>query len=480
MGIADTPWPMRTNSVPATILVVSRCEVLAFNIWQAIEGLSAIQLRIVSDAAEASSVLRDSRVGLVFIHLTEPQDAVGAGGLLRAVAALDRQVSVVLIGEDGQAERGLGLLRQGALNYIERPLDLGRLTALIDSLTVQFRYQLAQQGRVVGVAPQAHAAIDGGFVYDPSAAMGRVLDQVRHVAPVDTTVLIQGETGTGKTRLARVIHDLSPRRGGKLLVVNCAALSATLIESELFGHVKGAFTGADRDRVGKFADAAGGTLFLDEIDALPLELQAKLLRVVDDRVFEPVGSNRSEPMQARLVAASNKPLDREVQAGRFRADLYFRLNVVTFDMPPLREQRSVLAAMIDRFVTEFAARSGRTITGVAPSAMAALLAFSWPGNVRELRNAIERAVALRTGGTIEFDDLPDPVRSYAGPVPAAVVPSDRSATLSEAKETAEATRILTALRKNKNNRLRAAAELGISRMTLYKKLHRYGLINAVI
>ncbi|HET6574293.1 MAG TPA: sigma-54 dependent transcriptional regulator [Fimbriiglobus sp.] len=422
--------------------------------------------------------MTDSRVALVLIHLADPPDADDAGDLLRAVSALDRPVSVVLIGEEGQAERGLGLLRQGALNYLERPLNLGRLASLIDSLTVQARYQLARTVRAPFAVTPAHATCNGDFIYDPSAAMGRVMAQVRHVAPVDTTVLIQGETGTGKTRLARVIHDLSSHRGGRFLVVNCAALSATLIESELFGHVKGAFTGADRDRVGKFADAAGGTLFLDEIDSLPLDLQAKLLRAVDDRVFEPVGSNRSEPVRARLVAASNRPLDREVTAGRFRSDLYFRLNVVTFDMPPLREQGSVLPALIERFVVEFASRAGRAIAGVAPAALSALLAYQWPGNVRELRNAIERAVALRPGGDIELDDLPDAVRASAGP--AAVGPSDRVATLTETKETAEANRILTALKKYKNNRLRAAAELGISRMTLYKKLHRYGLINAVV
>jgi transcriptional regulator with PAS, ATPase and Fis domain len=244
----------------------------------------------------------------------------------------------------------------------------------------------------------------------------------------------------------------------------------------MFGHVKGAFTGADRDRAGKFADAADGTLVLDEVDSLPPELQAKLLRVVEDRVFEPVGSNKSQPMRARLIAAGNRPLDREVEAGKFRADLFFRLNVVTFHVPPLRERLpQAFAAMIEQFVAEFAGRAGRAIPGLTPEARAALEQFSWPGNVRELRNAIERAVALRPEGLIELDDLPDTVRAGVR-LPVSQPPPDAS--LAEAKHSAEATRIADALRKNRNNRLKAAAELGISRMTLYKKLHRYGMFDA--
>jgi len=312
--------------------------------------------------------------------------------------------------------------------------------------------------------------------------MGRLMEQVQRVAPQQTTILLGGETGTGKTRLARLIHEISPRRDQPFLVVNCAALPAELMESEMFGHVKGAFTGADRDRTGKFAEAGRGTLLLDEIDSLPLALQAKLLRVVEERTFEPVGSNHSQPMQARLIVASNRCLEKEVAAGRFRGDLHYRLDVVGFFLPPLRERRELIRPLAERLLAEFAARNGRAVTGITVEAFQALEAYHWPGNIRELRNVVERAVALCPGVEVQLADLTEAVRrpareerpAPAPQSPAVSVPSD--ATLAKIKEEAETARIIEALERNDNNRLRTAAELGISRMTLYKKLHRYGLI----
>jgi two-component system response regulator HydG len=291
-----------------------------------------------------------------------------------------------------------------------------------------------------------------------------------------------GETGTGKTRLARLLHDLSPRRAAPFRVVNCGALAGDLIESEMFGHVKGAFTGADRERPGKFAEAGEGTLLLDEVDALPLSLQAKLLQAVEERVFEPVGSNKTYPIQARLLAASNRVLEREVEAGRFRADLYFRLNVVAFGIPPLRERRQEIARLATNFLNEFAERNARPVRALADEALAALHDYHWPGNIRELRNAIERAVALCPSSVIELADLPDAVRAgtldrladvLRGP---ASFPK-RCSWLATARERGERDHIMAALQKAGNNRLRAAAVLGISRRTLYKKLHRYGLMD---
>src|SRR5262249_42272148 len=219
-----------------------------------------------------------------------------------------------------------------------------------------------------------------------------------------------GETGTGKTRLARLIHELSPRRDQPFLAVNCAALPASLMESEMFGHVRGAFTGADRDRSGKFAEAGSGTLLLDEIDALPLTLQAKLLRVVEERAFEPVGSNKSQAMQARLVVASNRCLEEEAAAGRFRADLYYRLDVVSFFLPPLRDPSDLIRPLVGPLVAEFAARNGRAVSGVSAEALEALEAYGWPGNIRELRNVVERGVALCPGAQVELEDLPAALR----------------------------------------------------------------------
>jgi two-component system response regulator HydG len=321
------------------------------------------------------------------------------------------------------------------------------------------------------------------FLHPATAEMIRLRAQIRLIAPQETNVLLVGETGTGKTRLAGIIHKLSPRRCSPYLVVNCAALSENLIESEMFGHVRGAFTGADRDRTGKFAEVGRGTLLLDEIDSLPLALQSKLLRAVEERVFEQVGSNTSMPIQARLIAASSRPLGGEVAAGRFRADLYFRLSVVEFSLPPLRERLSAIRALAMRFIHELSAHHDRDVRGIAPDAVRILQTHDWPGNIRELRNVLERAVSLCSGPEIQAFDLPDSLRSGAprmiAPLPLQAtagvgqVPGSR---LAQVKKEAEVARIIEALHRNKDNRLRAAEELGISRMTLYKKLHKYGLM----
>ena len=316
---------------------------------------------------------------------------------------------------------------------------------------------------------------------DPDPALAELMAQVHRVAPQDTTLLLAGETGTGKTRLARLVHELSPRRAAPFLVVDCGALSASLVESELFGHAKGAFTGADRDRPGKLAAAAGGTLLLDEVNSLPLPLQAKLLRAVDERVFEPVGCDRPQPVRARLVAATNAPLEPEVAAGRFRADLYYRLNVVGFHLPPLRERPEAVAPLAGRFLREFASRNRPDVTGLTAEALAALCTYRWPGNVRELRNVLERAVALCRGPVVGLRDLPEGVRAGVAAPPARPAASSPAAleeprTLRQSNAEAEVRRIREALQKHRDNRARAAAELGISRLGLYKKLRKYGLL----
>jgi transcriptional regulator with PAS, ATPase and Fis domain len=248
--------------------------------------------------------------------------------------------------------------------------------------------------------------------------MLQIREQVQRIVSQDVTLLLTGETGTGKTRLARLIHELSDRRGEPFLVIDCGAVSPSLAESEMFGHVQGAFTGADRDRPGKLAAARRGTLLLDEINSLPLPLQAKLLRAIDDRTFEPVGSERSQPLRARLMAATNVPLAAEVKAGRFRADLYFRINVVSFFLPPLRQRRASIAPLAHKFFTELAARNRPDLRGLGPEVIRALEAYPWPGNIRELRNLIERAVALAAGPTIELDDLPEALRRETAGGPA--------------------------------------------------------------
>lgn len=314
-------------------------------------------------------------------------------------------------------------------------------------------------------------------------------DQVERVVANDVNILLEGETGTGKTRLARMIHERSPRWKQPFLVVNCGALSESISESELFGHVKGSFTGADRERVGKFAEAGEGTLFLDEVDSLTPGLQAKLLRVIEDRLFEAVGSNHSQTFRARLIVASNRPLAKLVAEGTFRSDLFYRLNVVGFELPPLRQQPDMIPGLVRYFLREFAAHEGLPPLSIEPDAMEILTNASWPGNIRQLRNVLERAVVLRHGMTITRQDFPAPLvhglpeYNVAQPAHADTVdnaPASQSAghahqPLIQSRELFEKERIIAVLKENRNNRSAAARNLGISRVTLYKKIEKYGL-----
>jgi len=316
--------------------------------------------------------------------------------------------------------------------------------------------------------------------------LGDQLARIRRVANQPTTVLLTGETGSGKNVMAKFIHESSPQRSEPFLVVDCGALSGQLIESEMFGHVRGAFTGAERERQGKFAAAGVGTLVLDEINSLPLPLQAKLLRAVEERVFEPVGSNKSERLRARLIAVSNVPLEDEVRRERFRSDLFYRLNVVEFRIPALRERAGAVIPLAHQLLRTSATAACQGVTAIAPAALEALAGYAWPGNVRELRNVIEGASALASGPVIQLVDLPESVRGRTATpvrVPGATgaplfVPQEPAQPLAEPAVITgddETARILAVLRKHNNNRRRAAAELGMSRVSLYKKLHKAGL-----
>jgi len=370
-------------------------------------------------------------------------------------------------------------LKPGVADYLCRPLDLSHLTYLIEMNTIEIRVRSshkaepkAQGNNGLQSLPLNH---DGSFYYMNNEPMADLLLQLQRVASLDTTILLTGETGTGKTQLAAVIHKLSPRGTKPFKSIDCGTLPPQLIESEMFGHVKGAFTGADANRLGIFASAADGTLFLDEIDALPPSLQIKLLRVVEYRIFHPVGSDKQQTLAARLVVASNQPLEREVEAGRFRADLYFRLSVVSFDVPPLRQRRPLVPALAQRFLDDFGQRFDRPINVIDGEAMLTLKNYSWPGNIRELRNLIERAVALSTGPQLTVNDLPAGLNTALMtehtpyPTPTTVhCENDKlqDRPLRVSREFAEQECITKALAQHKNNRQRAAADLGISRMTL--------------
>jgi DNA-binding NtrC family response regulator len=291
------------------------------------------------------------------------------------------------------------------------------------------------------------------------------------VASSRATVLLQGESGTGKELIAKAIHQLSPRAKQPMVSVHCAALAPTLLESELFGHEKGAFTGAHERRVGRIEQAQGGTLFLDEIGEIDASIQIKLLRFLGERTFERVGSNKTLTADVRLVVATNKNLEEMVKAGTFRDDLFFRLNVVKIQLPPLRERAGDVPLLAQTFLREFAEENGKTVSEFTPDAMELLMNYSWPGNVRELRSAIERAVVLSRGEKITARDLPDSVRgSVAGSDPQRLL-ARGDLTVTEAEKQL----IIRALKEMKGNRTLAAKKIGMSRRTLHRKLHTYQL-----
>ncbi len=326
---------------------------------------------------------------------------------------------------------------------------------------------------------ELHQRLDDKFglenLIGQSPAMLEVLDAVRQVAPTPATVLIQGESGTGKELVARAIHQLSPRARQPMVTVHCAALSPSVLESELFGHEKGAFTGAHERRIGRFEQANDGTLFLDEIGEIDASTQVKLLRVLGERTFERVGSSKTLSVDVRLVAATNKPLASLVKSGSFREDLFFRLRVVELWLPPLRERPGDVSLLAVHFLRTIASEYGKPVSDFTLDALQALVRYPWPANVRELRNAIEGAVAMCRGDKITLRDLPPNVRGAAPPggaVPDAVALQAQSTlTLREA----ERQLMIRALQESQGNRTRAASRMGISRRTLHRKLHAYGL-----
>jgi two-component system response regulator HydG len=459
----------------ATVLLISADDDLIDNVRTVSCGIDNLSMEVCANLTDASTQIGREGIEVVLLHLTAGADIQTTALFLNRLAATKRPCAALILADVYRDADAITLLRGGAADYLPLPLDLNKLAFLLDVLTLKTRTVPPTPALNPGAAkPSAHDP----FFYVVAPEMVEMMEQIRRVAPQDTTLLFTGETGTGKTRLARLIHDLSPRREKPFMVVDCGALSSNLIESEMFGHTRGAFTGADRDRQGKFAAVGEGTLLLDEINALPPHLQCKLLRAVDERLFEPVGSNQVQPLRARLIAVSNTPLDQEVIAGRFRPDLYYRLNVVSFYLPPLRDRPTAIVPLCNKFVAEFAAKNRPDIRGLSPQALRALEEYHWPGNIRELRNVIERAVALSEGPVIKFRDLPAVLSA-----PNNVQPGNNRSekgladcTLSETKEEAEIQRISAALSKHRNNRLRAAAELGISRMGLYKKLRKYGLM----
>jgi DNA-binding NtrC family response regulator len=402
-------------------------------------------------------------------------DSASGFDVLKSFQERAAETPVILITAFGDVSGAMAAIQKGAYDYVSKPFNVGELTLTVSRalertrLIEENRAARAQQGdkpphieSIVGAAP----------------AMLDVYKMVARVAPTMSTVLVVGESGTGKELVARAIHTHSPRATGPFVAVNCTALTESLLESELFGHAKGAFTGAVANKRGIFEEAQGGTVFLDEIGDVNAKMQAQLLRVLQEGEIRRVGGTEAIQVDVRVVAATNRELEDEVKAGRFREDLYFRINVVTIRLPPLRERPSDIPLLVEHFLAKYAARERRADAGVAREASALLSRWSWPGNVRELENVIERALALSKDGVILPSDLPPEVAQEAagGPGGGAGAASSTGGIVDDRPTLAELERryIELILRETGGNKKRAAEILGIDRRTLYRTLEREG------
>ncbi|MGZ3427938.1 MAG: sigma-54-dependent transcriptional regulator [Polyangia bacterium] len=400
-------------------------------------------------------------------------DSASGFDVLAAFQQRAAETPVILITAFGDVTGAMAAIQKGANDYVSKPFNVGELTLTVSRalertrLIEENRAARAQQGdkpphieSIVGAAP----------------AMLDVYKMVARVAPTMSTVLVVGESGTGKELVARAIHTHSPRRDGAFVAVNCTALTESLLESELFGHAKGAFTGAVANKRGIFEEAQGGTVFLDEIGDVGAKMQAQLLRVLQEGEIRRVGGTEAIKVDVRVVAATNRELEEEVREGRFREDLYFRINVVTIRLPPLRERPSDIPLLVDHFLAKYAARERRNDAGMAAAAMALLQRYSWPGNVRELENVIERALALSKDGVILPSDLPPEIAEQHAGGGGGAAAAGTGGIVEDRPTLAELERryIELILRETGGNKKRAAEILGIDRRTLYRTLEREG------
>ncbi len=434
-----------------------------------------IDVQTCASGGEALHVYPEFLPHLVFLDV-KMQDMDGLA-TLRALREVDPGAQVVMISGHGTIQTAVEATQLGAYDFLEKPLDTDRI--LLTLRNALEHVDLARENRRLRGAAESQYEIVGS-----SRAIAQVIERIEKVAPTPARVLITGENGTGKELVARAIHALSPRAAAPFVDVNCAAIPSELIESELFGHVKGSFTGAFADRTGKFELADGGTLFLDEVGDMSLAAQAKVLRALEDGVITRVGSEKPVAVDVRVVAATNKVIPAEIAAGRFRKDLLYRLNVVPVEVPPLRSRRGDIPTLIEYFVRQLSQSTGLTPKTFDKEALTRLTAYDWPGNIRELRNAVERLLILAPGdriavtdverlGGIEAHALPAGAESGADAVPQG--DPMRAPTFEAFKEAAERAFLLAKLHENDWNVSETARTLEMPRSNLYKKIERYHL-----
>jgi len=445
------------------VLVVEDEPAQAEAVGEALAGLGYAPL--VAGDGQAGLALFERHDPYVVVTDLKLGGAVDGMGVLEGVSSSMRTCEVVMITAHGSIEICKQALREGAYDYIEKPVDLDLLRTVVKRAVEKVTLERENQR----LASRLEEKFSFSGLVGESPAMLRVLDKVRRAAASDVTVLLRGESGVGKELFARAIHENSPRKSRLFEPVNCAGLSETLLESELFGHVKGAFTGATSDRKGFFAMADGGTLFLDEIGDMPLAMQAKLLRILEDQVVTPVGATRGFQVDVRIISATNQDLAAAVEAGRFRKDLYFRIRQVEIELPSLQERREDIGPLLTHFLREFTATEGAEVRDFTPAAMRALKSYDWPGNVRELRNCVKAMVVLADSEKIDVADLPFEIHQHSSSTDE--LSNLAGVNLNELEKTA----ISRTLEMVNGNREQAAKMLGIGERTLYRKIKEYGL-----
>jgi DNA-binding NtrC family response regulator len=420
---------------------------------------------VCGTADEAMARVKDSHLDVIVTDMN--LDGTDGLDFCSWVSKSRPDIPVIVVTGFGTMATAVSAIRAGACDFITKPLDMDQL-----SLTVgRAIQQSALREEVKRLQEHVLSPKKFGEIVGDSPAMSRVFDLLTRVSDSEATVLVTGESGTGKELVAKALHQRSKRANGPFVAINCAALPETILESELFGHVRGAFTDAKFGKPGLLVTATGGTLFLDEIGEMTPATQIKLLRALQERCVRPVGGDREIPFDARIVAATNRDLEADVAQHRFREDLYYRVNVVRVHVPPLRSRGNDILLIAQSYIERFAAQSSRAVHGLSPQAAEKLLAYEWPGNVRELQNCVERAVALTQFEQITVEDLPEKVTAYRATL--LVLPPENPADLLSLEEL-ERRYVLRVLRAMNGNKSRTASVLGLDRRTLYRRLERYG------
>jgi DNA-binding NtrC family response regulator len=450
------------------ILIAEDSDLTRQQLQQLLEADLAVAVDLAANGREALEALKERPYSLVLTDLRMP--GIGGMELIEEVKKRQLPVTIIVTTGHGSVDEAVQAMKLGATDFLTKPIDLDHLRHVIQRAL----RERTLQDEVAALRDQLNARYSFNNILSKSSGMHAIFELIGNVAQTTSTVLIEGETGTGKEMAARAIHEASPLRSGPMVAINCAAVPETLLESELFGHEKGAFTSAISQRKGRFELANGGTLFLDEVGDVPAAMQAKLLRVLQERRFERVGGTQTVEVDVRVIAATNRPLQRLVREGKFREDLYYRLNVVKIDLPPLRDRPEDIPLLATHFTQKYARRDSAP-KQIAPEAMALLLNHRWPGNIRELENAIERACVTARGEFIQPDNLPPDVLKPPRSKPN--LPIDLSRPLAEqlAELTAsfEERFLRKALKKTHGHIGRASRITGLSRRSITDKLARY-------